>query len=313
MGITRRRLLPLLSIVAVLSTAQTASAQWMSIVPNAQFGHYPTKFLEACMNLSAWPNVLSVTDHLGSFNGDLDAAASQDPSTLAMCFSNMRAAGLKLSIEAAAFQPGGCGLGSECYGPTAQTLNSVIALGMPSDSIMIRMDEPYDKGVKAGWYIGDTAYQTASYMQLLRDNYPGISITDIEPYPINSLNSLYAWQLTLHSQGVALDEFEVDHDRNECGGTCWSWSDVASLLSNTHAWGWKFGYIFGSPVPPGGYWTQSALDMGYAMHTNGIVPDHYTFESWETNGDPVSMLPQSDNFSFIGGIRYFRDLGFFPR
>ncbi|HVN87214.1 MAG TPA: hypothetical protein VMW17_20470, partial [Candidatus Binatia bacterium] len=109
----------------------------MSLIPKAEFGGYPYSFLDACNNMSQWPNVLSVTSDLGSFVADLNAG---DDSSLSTCFSNMQEAGLELTIEAAAVQPGGCGGGVGCYNSLASTLTRMINLGAPA--IRIRLQEP---------------------------------------------------------------------------------------------------------------------------------------------------------------------------
>lgn len=289
-----------------------ADAQWMNQVPRATRG-YPQTFLDACLNLDAWPSVRSVTEYLGSFTHDLDAG--DDPS-LAACFSNMRAAGLKLSIEAAAFQPGsGCGLGVECFNSQVPLFNRLIALGAPQ--ILIRLQEPLTEGRKGGWALDDIVFQTTDYVYHIRQNYTDFKVSSVEAYPFNSVHLLHWWIARLHEEarawGIAPPEyFEVDHDRNAC---CWSWSDVWILQDSARSFGWGFAYIFGSPVAPGETWHQSALRMGTGCWANEIVPDLYTFESWEPS-DPPRTIPETEpgqNGVFMGTVRDFRTLGLFPR
>jgi len=148
-------------IIAVCAYPLMATAQSINVVPTARHGNYPTTFLDACLNMNSWPNVRSVTSYLGSFDGDLVHASD---ATLSTCFTNMRNAGLKLSIEVAAFQPSpGCGLGIECFNQLAPKLDHWISLGVPQ--MLIRMQEPLTVGRMRGWAFNDIVFQTKDFMQ----------------------------------------------------------------------------------------------------------------------------------------------------
>src|SRR5216110_2202349 len=104
----RHMLLGLVVFSLVLMPA-VATAQWLSLVPRAAHGGYPQAFMDACLNMNTWTSFQSVSEYLGSFQGDLPQV---DDVSLATCFANIRGAGLKFSLEAGAFQPAGCCLGA---------------------------------------------------------------------------------------------------------------------------------------------------------------------------------------------------------
>jgi hypothetical protein len=299
-----------------LGAARAASAQWMSQIPRATFGGYPTTFFDACNNMGQWQSVRSVTSYLGSFLGDLWAG---DDQTLATCFANMSAAGLQLTIEAAAFQPpptpGGCGLGADCYNFVAPILTRMRSLGAPA--MWIRMQEPLTVGRQYGWAQDDIVNQTVIFIQALRANFPGIHVVSVEAYPYNSGSLLTWWIPALTNACVAAgvqppEGFEVDHDLNASGTI---WSDVSAIRDQAHAQGWYFGYIFGSPLLSGHNWGQTALTTGTAVWNFGIAPDIYTFESWERNpADPLDTIPEdTTSYTFMSIVRFFRTDGLFPR
>lgn len=90
---------------------------------------------------------------------------------------------------------------------------------------------------------------------------------------------------------------------------------VGIIENYAHSLGWTFGYIFGSPANRGWSWHNQALYMGSWLKAYGIVPDIYTFESWETNLDPPVTNPESvwgDRGPFMGTAHYFRAQGLFP-
>jgi len=114
---------------------------------------------------------------------------------------------------------------------------------------------------------------------------------------------------SLNNAGSNPDYFEVDHDTNAC---CWSWNDVAQFRTSAQFLGYAFAYIFGSPVPPGQTWQHSATGMGTACKQSGIVPDLYTFESWESNLQPSVTVPETTQSTFMATVYGFRLSGLFP-
>lgn len=302
------------ALVFVLSSASFAQAQWMSLVPRSAAGGYPQAFLEACSNINQWPTVRNVTTYLGSFTADLHQA---DDPTLAACFTSMRNAGLRLSIEAAAIQPPptpGCGLAPGCFNDLSPLLSRIIALGAPA--IQIRLQEPLSTArFYAGWTLPQVVSETVGYLQLLHANFPGVEVTLVEAYPYNSAALLRLLITSLHNAcinaGVPPPRyFELDHDINAAG---WSWSEIPTIRDEARARGWDFAYIFGSPRVPGSTWHSTALVQGNGNQTFGINPDRYVFESWESN-DPLVTVPESQTCcppSFMGTVKFFMDNGHF--
>jgi hypothetical protein len=307
---TVSRSIALLTFISLVSMPAVANAQWMSQIPRSTRGLYPFPFLDACDNMNLWQTGLAVTAYLGSFGHDLAAA---DDASLTTCFSNMRKAGLTLTIETASFQPpptpGGCGMGVDCYNILAPLLTRLINLGAPT--IRIRIQEPLTVARYAGRAPEDAVNETVIFLTRLRANYT-VQVSSIEAYPFNTASLVNWWMSTLKDACVAggvepPDAFELDHDRGASG---WSWNDVISMLNQAHAIGWDFGYIFGSPVAPAPNWYNSVLSVGPV----GIGFDTYTFESWETS-DPSDTVPETVNtgYTFMSTVRIFRESGYFPR
>jgi hypothetical protein len=265
--------------------------------------------IDACLNMDEWPSIRSVTSHLGAATADLLAT---DDGSLAACFANMRAAGLTLSVGGAAFQPGGCGLGSQCFADVSPHLHHWIDdLGAPQ--ILYRMDEPLRKGLDAGWAFDDIVFQTVDFMNLLRSEfgYAGILISSIEAYPRTNFGTVAWWQTSLHNNGSDPDLFELDNDLNQC---CTEPSEIAQLEAGAHFLGYGFGYICGEPITTSGSWIGEMNQQGFLLQSHGIVPDIYSIEAgWDPPYQPSVIVPEWDSSTFMGGAYQFRARGYFPR
>jgi hypothetical protein len=309
----------IMGIVLLLSMGVgVASAQSMSLIPRATFGGYPQPFLDACLNMSQWPTSGAVTNSLGSFSGDL--AAGDDPS-LASCFSNMRAAGLELSIEAAAYQPTGCGTGQQCFDSIQPLLNHLRNdLGAPT--IRIRMQEPLTDARQEGANQGDAINNTVVFMANIRNNYPEMRITSVEAYPYNSASLLTWWIGTLNgvsqSSGVQPpDAFELDHDIRLSGTGSGTWADIGWMQNTARASGWQFNVIFCATIAEprlDSEFYSAVMERGLAYQqagfTNGI--DNFVIESWE-HATPSQTVSEWDAYTFMYDAAAFRNAGYFPR
>jgi hypothetical protein len=308
---TVRNRLRLLVLVLSLSSMGigVANAQSLSLIPRTTWGSAPVPFLDACLNMDLWPAVGTATSYLGGIINDLSAG---DSSSLSTCFSRMQAAGFKLTIEVAPFQPvaNGCGTAAECYTWFAPQLANLQSLGAPV--IRLRLQEPLSIGRMAGgWSVEDIEYETATFISLVRSNFTGIEITSVEAYPYNSAALLNEWMSGLTSACQDLgtqppDQLEIDHDHNAGG----SMTGLASMRLYAHSLGWSFSYIFGSPVYPYPTWASSAMAAGDDLRVAGIVPDLYTFESWE-NSDPWYTVPEFGPSTFMGTVDSFLYAGDF--
>jgi hypothetical protein len=296
-----------------LAAVRSANAQIMNLVPRSAFGNYPQHFLDACLNMNQWPTVKSVANYLGSFADDLDQAPN---GTLQTCFQNMQNNGLLLSIEVGAYAPvvNGCGTGADCFWKLKPQLDRVISLGAPG--IRIRMDEPLTKGRAAGQNQNDIVNHTVIFIQLMRAYFPSVAITSIEAYPYNSASLLNWWMTAVrnasNTAGVAPpDEFELDHDPN----ILWSWNDIFSMRNHANSLGWGFAYIFCSQTTNPAtdqIWHDQVIGRGNWWYTQGQVPNSFTFESWEQQR-PSQTVPESNSLTFMGTVKDFRTLGYFPR
>jgi hypothetical protein len=232
---------------------------------------------------------------------------------LASCFANMRAAGLELTIEAAAFQPhyqaGTCGGGAECFAGLKTVLDLLQPLNPPQ--IRIVMQEPLTEAAKGNVPPTQALTETVAFISLLRSQY-SVNLSYVEAYPAISASTIswFVTALVAACQSANLtppDQLWVDHDKDAQG---WSWADISWLENVAHAWGWQYAYIFGSPTWGSDGWRATALYTGWALSLANIVPDIYTFESWEWGtGDPADAVPEWASSSFTGTVRVFFEAG----
>lgn len=313
------RLLRIIIAVAVVSQVHVASAQELNLVPRfVRQGfdpNYPTArtFLDACLNMDQWPSVRSVTGYLGYW----DNLSDTDNATLQTCFQNMNAVFLGLSIEDGVWGAV-CSTGDACFNIVQPRIAALRNLGAPP--ILLRMQEPFTKcKFTSGCTKTYIADQIARYMQLMRSAFPGIKIADIEAYPFNTYNELFADIDALNGAtgaiGTArLEYFEIDHDWQRPD---WTFAEIRTLKTNVNLYGMAFGVIFwNSPAPEddtGDFdWWFFVLTQGGKYKDAGIVPDIYTVESWR-HYIPHNTIPESDQLTFMGTVRDFRSRGFFPR
>jgi len=302
-------------VLLVSAAVGSASAQWMSLIPRAQFGGYPQTFFDACFNMGQWPTAGAVTNSLGSFSADLAAA---DDSSLASCFSNMRAAGLELSIEITPYDPTGCGTGQQCF-DGVQPLLSHLRNDLGAPTIRIRMDEPLTKALLHGANQGDAINNTVIFMGNVRASYPEMRITSIEAYPQNSASLLTWWIQTLtnvsQSTGVQPpDAFELDHDIVWSGTGSNTWADVGWIQNAARAWGWQFGVIFCAKVAnpsDEGFFLQ-VMSRGISYRDANLGLDIFVIESWEHTA-PSATVSESTPYTFMYDAAQFRSAGYFPR
>ncbi len=160
--------------------------------------------------------------------------------------------------------------------------------------------------------------QTAQFMALVRRNYPGIRIGDIEPYPFIPLADLTEWidalETRLSELNVAgLDFFRLDVDwinftiRNQG-----NWGEVKKLETFCRDRGLPFSLIYWAADYPhlqrlnladDATWYISVMRQGSDYALVDGSPDEYVIESWV--GAPLRSVPETERWTFTHSVRDF--------
>jgi hypothetical protein len=130
-------------------------------------------------------------------------------------FSQLKAWGVDIGIEAGAVKPENCS-GDPLVNVAVDAVQNVQANG--GIVRFIAMDEPFiggqltANGQNCNFTMQQSAAQTAHFVETLQGKFIYTVIGDIEPYPYFSVAQLEAWISLLHSLGVQLAFFHLDVD-----------------------------------------------------------------------------------------------------
>ena len=160
--------------------------------------------------------------------------------------------------------------------------------------------------------------QTAQFVALVRREYPGIRIGDIEPYPFIPLADLMDWidalQARLAQMNIAgLDFFRLDVDWvNFTMHNRGSWREVKKLEEFCRARKVPFSLIYWAADYPAlkrlnladdATWYISIMRQGNDYALVGGAPDEYVIESWV--GAPSRSVPETGGWTFTHSVRDF--------
>jgi hypothetical protein len=285
----------------------------------------PASFLDACMNMDQWTQVRGHVDFLGYADWAIDmitSAAQQQA-----CFANLNAAGVSISLEVGALKPvPGCETAQGCYDKNFPIWRKIEDNGGHIGAFYI--DEPLssildpDPKVSAFWgsLSGNFSYaqdQTRIFISLLRNNWPGVRIIEIEHFRQSWVGLLNSWIDGLACCGSQVpDYFEIDNDSNAPDGA--SLDDLLSLKDRTRSDGLKFAYIVWPGGGAGGSyndfdWFDGTLTNGawlYSFRAQGLTPDMYSIESWMHI--PRTTVPESSAYTFMNTALSLITSGFVP-
>jgi len=130
-------------------------------------------------------------------------------------FSDLKAWGIDIGIEAGAVKP------ANCSGDTLLNVAEDAVQNIQANGGIVRfiaMDEPFiggqltANGQNCNFTMQQSADQTVHFVQALQDQFLYIVVGDIEPYPYFSVAQLEAWISLLQSLGVQLAFFHLDVD-----------------------------------------------------------------------------------------------------
>ena len=246
-----------------------------------------------------------------------------DDAELKTAMDALRKIGIPLEFEVGALKEGPK-TGEKTYQVQTKGWDRIINAG--GDVRSFAMDEPFINSrihqkvtQENNRDMEFAADETATFIELVRKNYPTILIGDIEGFPALSAVELIQWidllQAKLKAKGVrGLDFFRVDTDwmnfvaNNNKG----DWRALKKIELHCRQIGLPFSVIYWAANYPHAItqgtaddrtWYTGMMQMAYDYNYANGSPDQYVIESWV--GAPEKTLPDSDPFSFTGGALDF--------
>jgi hypothetical protein len=304
-------MLAALLVVSLVTCA--ADAQILHLVPSLHSSRTPQSFLDACLHVDQWPAVYGRATYLGSHDG-LDAAES---ATLSRCFAQMNARGLRLTLETGV--TGAFASGQEAFNWNSPKWRRFVSLGAPLSVLFL--DEPLHNGTVFQRLSYSTIVdETATWIALVRRNFPSLKLVLIEPFPVQSSTQIVAFVDDLNaaaaSRGVAgLNGLEIDHAWDGSQRP-WTGAEMADMRSAARKRGMDFAIIFYGAMPFADPTNdcdfRARLDQQWtAYQANGIdhygfYPDIYSIETWDQL--PSVTTPESTKAcTFMQGAKQWID------
>jgi hypothetical protein len=185
---------------------------------------------------------------------------------------------------------------------------SAIALDEPLVCVRMRLNKPDAYAVE----------ETASYIALVRHNFPEIRIGDIETYPSFPIADHIWWIEALNHRLQELNVRGLDFYRLDVNWVVFtvqnrgSWKEVKTLEQYCRSKALPFSLIYWAAGYPAeqrlgladdSTWYTSILQQGYDYALIGGRPDEYVIESWV--GAPSHATPETGNFTFTRSVRDF--------
>ena len=216
---------------------QRTAQSILHVVPTMYQGN-PAGFLEACLHMDQWPDVLARTTSLGTSN----SLAEVSDVDLAACFSAMASQGLQLTLEGGIVNRVVTS-GAAQFATDSLFWRRFIGLGAPLSTIFLQ--EPFTAAVGGPLSHADIVRETATYMALIRLHFPGMKLILQEAYPYQSASAIIDLIRDVNAAAEALavaglDGFELDHDWN---ARRWSVSDVYRINEFVRTAGMTFSII----------------------------------------------------------------------
>ena len=291
--------------------AQRTAQSILHVVPTMYQGN-PAGFLEACLHMDQWPDVLARTTSLGTSN----ALAEASDVELAACFSAMASQGLQLTLEGGVVNRVVTS-GAAQFATDSLLWRRFIGLGAPLSTLFLQ--EPFTAAVGGPLSHADIVRETATYMALIRLHFPGMKLILQEAYPYQSASAIIDLIRDVNAAAEALavaglDGFELDHDWN---ARRWSVSDVYRINEFVRTAGMTFSIILWQsgrqPAPDCDFGVRIynqylyMYSPGYVQYGPSFAPHMWSVESWDPT--PVAILPESGVCTFMQAVRDIIALG----
>ena len=223
---------------------------------------------------------------------------------------------LKLALEVGAIKEWGT-TGQKTFDIERRTWDRIERLG--GTIYAIAMDEPLfcarEKLQKSNEYAVE---ETATFIELVRKNFPNMLVGDIETYPSIGLDDHRAWidalQRRLAEKQVrGLDFYRLDVNwTNFNAQSHGSWKEVRTLEQFCRSRKLPFSLIYWSSIYPpmqrrgladDRTWYVSIFEQAYDYALVDGRPDQFVIESWIEA--PSRCIPESGDFTFTRSVRDF--------
>lgn len=160
--------------------------------------------------------------------------------------------------------------------------------------------------------------ETVKFIALVRKNYPGAQVGDIEPFPGLPVGTHAAWIDVLERRLAAMGLQGLDFYRVDVNWIAFaaankgSWREVKDIEDICHKRKLPFSLIYWASDYPlrksygtaeAGAWYKAIMAQGYAYAAVGGLPDQYVIESWI--GIPAEALPETQETTFAGSALGF--------
>jgi len=295
---------------ASAQTPKTAPTVWIG-PPGQDKGKAFREFFE---RPDDWKETRSLVDVL--FFSDLSARDRFTDDELTRWFAQARDWKLKLAMEVGAIKPWGR-TGADTFAKEKVYWEHIQKLG--ANLYAIAMDEPLvctrEEIHESDEYAIE---QTADYVALVRQNFPGLLVGDIEAYPSSSVEEHEHWIEALNKRladkGVrGLDFYRLDVDwlsfTEQNKG---SWRDLHRLEVWCRQRKLPFQLIYWASAYPAlahrgladdSTWYTAIMQQAYDYAIVEGAPDSFVIESWIQA--PSQCLPETADWTFTRSVRDF--------
>ena len=262
---------------------------------------------------AAWQQARS---HLTGIGYADHAWADFSDEELRQWFPQIRRWNLKLAMEVGAIKPWGP-TGELAFAKSRKNWDRFLADGAEIDTIAL--DEPLATTI--GTFHKPMAYaveQTATYIALVRKNYPTWKVGDIEPYPafqtpqlLEFIDALQARLNQMHVRGLDFVRLDVDWMNFVPGNINGrkGWRGVKDLETKIRRRGLPFSLIYwGANVPlatkqgklTAMTWETAILGQAAAYGDVDGRPDDYVIEDWVKS--PEHSIPEGSPGTFMHSV-----------
>ncbi len=273
----------------------------MLVFPTQNHPSEPNPLRDACLNPGAWPTGWS---RISSFGNSIQFwAAWTNNAEISQCFTNLRAAGKELVIEAGVLKPE-CTTAQACWASVQPTLSRLAGLTPPQ--ISLALDEPLtgSEGYASYAYAVD---QTGEWIALARGDFPALNLNIIvdETYPHWSAATLKAYFRAVNNEAIVrtgrgIQYANIDRDWN-AGGTP---EDLVDMQNDVHIDGVGLMVVFWDASPSMDWYTGLMYQGGFYRGWRGLFsPDFYAVQDWD--GPPLTTVPESTSGTFTRSVRDF--------
>jgi hypothetical protein len=267
-------------------------------------------FRDLFENPDDWPLTRSLVDVFGYYDHTVNLFSDAE---LSVWLPQIQAWGFSFSLEVGVLSQGTT-TGAAGFAAHRPLWDRFISLGGRIDGFV--MDEPLHKVLNLGIVPTVTMdyaiTETADWIRLVRQSYPGAEVGSIEPYPSVQPSVLQLWIDGLNGRlaelGVAgIDFFVLDADwrRFPQDG---NWTIVKQQIEDMcRARNVPFSLIYWSAdaniSTNDADWYNSLMAQGQAYGQTGGRPEEYDIQSWLAI--PSITVPELDAYTFTRSVRDF--------